>query len=452
MKLTDLNTGRDIGANCLHVEIGPFRFMVDCGLHPKKAGKEGLPNLNRLADDSLDFLIVTHSHLDHGGSVPVAARFQPNTPILLSPGTKLLLPRMLRNSCSVMMRQRDELSLPEYPLFTYGEIERLEGRLQPMPFHKPRVIEKKGEKLEITFFPAGHVAGAAGVRVVYKKERIFFTGDVLFNEQLTLTGARFPEEHFDTIITETTRGAHARKVGASREKEVNRLLETLGQTLAAGGSVLVPVFALGRMQEILALLHKARREGKLPESLVFASGLGLDLADYFDQLSREHDSVRFRRRVMQDLNVQPFRQKLVPGREPGQRGLYVISSGMMVENTPSYALAASILAHPRNSICFVGYCDPDTPGGRLQLAAPEDKFTFGSLEYIAPVRAKVEKFDLSGHADREELLAYAQAREPRNIVLTHGDPPARDWFAQALASGKNPPRIIDPVPGETYEI
>jgi Cft2 family RNA processing exonuclease len=296
------------------------------------------------------------------------------------------------------------------------------------------------------------MAGAAGVRVVHKEERIFFTGDVLFADLLTLTGARFPEEQFDCVVTETTRGARARPTGQTRESETARFIETIARTLNGGGSVLLPVFALGRLQEVLALMRQARREKKLPESLVFATGLGLDLVDYFDTLSQQHPTIRFRRRILQELNVQPLRQTLKPGREPGQRGLYILSSGMMVENTPSYALAAGLLANSNNAILFAGYCDPETPGGKLLAAKPGDKFSFDKLQYVAPVNAHIERFDLSAHAEREELLNYALGCKPKTVVLTHGDPPARAWFATELAKVPNGPRVIDPVPGEACKM
>jgi Cft2 family RNA processing exonuclease len=115
-------------------------------------------------------------------------------------------------------------------------------------------------------------------------------------------------------------------------------------------------------------------------------------------------------------------------------------------------VAASLLSRPHHAICFVGYCDPDTPGGRLLTTKREQEFTFDKLEYTTPVRTAVHKFDLSAHADREELLAYAQARKPRTVILTHGDPPARAWFAEAFARQKHAPQVIDPVPGKRFEV
>jgi Cft2 family RNA processing exonuclease len=452
MQLTDLNPTHDIGANSLLLELGPFRLLVDCGLHPKQIGAAALPALHRLDGAPLDALIVTHAHLDHGGSVPVLLRRHPNLPVLVTQPTQALLPRMLRNSCSVMMRQREELGIASYPLFTFGEIERLEGSLWAQPFGRTRVLEKDGHRLELTFVPAGHVAGAAGVRIVVDDRRIFLTGDVLFSDQLTLTGAKFPDETCDTLITETTRGRTARAAGTTREGERDRLVDAIEQTLAGGGSVLIPVFALGRMQEVLALLHRARSAGRLRPAPLCVSGLGLDLADHLDALARKHKSIRFRRSLLTDLGAQPLRLDLVPGREPDARGIFLISSGMMVEHTPSYAAAAALLGRPRHAVFFVGYCDPATPGGELLATPREGKFRFAAYNYTTPVRARVERFDLSAHADRDELVAFARSRRPRAIVLTHGDPPARAWFADALATLDGTPRVVDPVPGETCSV
>jgi len=296
------------------------------------------------------------------------------------------------------------------------------------------------------------VAGAAGVRIVHNQKRYFFTGDVLFADQLTLEGARFPEEEFDLVVTETTRGARARKAGTTRDSEAERMIAAIDKVLGDGGTALVPVFALGRMQEVMALVREARRAKKLRSSLIFASGLGLDLVDYFDTLAQTNPSIRFKRKILKEMNVQPLRQKLGPGREPGQRGLYIVSSGMMVENTPSYALASGLLAQPRNGVFFVGYCDPETPGGKLLAAKPGEQFSFNTLQHVTPVHAKVERFDLSGHAEREELLAYAAARKPKTVMVTHGDPDARKWFAESLGRLKDAPRVIDPVPGDVINV
>jgi Cft2 family RNA processing exonuclease len=143
---------------------------------------------------------------------------------------------------------------------------------------------------------------------------------------------------------------------------------------------------------------------------------------------------------------------MTPGEDPHQKSLYIISSGMMVERTPSYTLASGLLGHPRNTIGFVGYCDPETPGGKLLAAAPGDDFIFEAASVRTKIKARVERFELSGHADREELLEFALQTEAKHIILTHGDPPARAWFAQQLAQQAPKSKVIDPIPLQTYQL
>jgi Cft2 family RNA processing exonuclease len=448
MKLTDLNRDGGIGANCLLIELGDFTFVIDSGLNPKKVGRETTPDFTTLRDRNLDFVILTHCHLDHLGSLPILLRHHPETRVLTSIPNTILAPRMLRNSVNVMKRQREEHGISEYPLFTHSEVDRLKARFFSMSFGHPRRVDLDTDEIEITLFPAGHVAGAAGVQIIHKHRAIFFTGDVLFDDQRILPGARFPRQHFDTVITETTRGASPAIAGKSRHEEVERLLQIINNTIHRGGSVLIPVFALGRSQEVLTILNDARQAGHLVECSVFGGGLGMDLANYLDQIAHKTGLVRFNRGILKQLGVRPCPRQIKPGKEPQEPGIYVLSSGMMAENTPSYGLAASLLGHHHNAVCFVGYCDPDTPGGKLLATKSGDRFLFETLNYQCPVRAEIERFELSGHADREELLEFALQAEPRAVVLTHGDPEARAWFLESMASQSPEIKIVNPIPLE----
>ena len=450
--LTDLNSEQDIGANCLLAEIGPFRFLMDAGVHPKKLGTAALPRLGQLPE--LDFVVLTHCHLDHLGALPVVLRRQPRVEVLCSPASALVAKRILRNSVTVMMRQREEAGVRDYPLFTYEEMDAVEKALRPMPLLSRRVLRGVGNaEIAVTLHPAGHVAGAVGCLLEYKHRRIFFTGDVLFHDQETVARAEFPPAPVDTLVTETTHGAAAPMEGISRAGETARLLEMINGVVAHGGSVLIPAFAFGRMHEMLMLLGEAKRRGALVDCPVFCSGLGIDLADYFDLMTRKTGAVNFRRRVLQELGVKSLSQRFVPpGRDLPEKGLYLLSSGMLVENTPAWRVAANLLDHAHNAVCFVGYCDPDSPGGRLLGCRRGDTFPFPGLEHVAHLKARVEQFYFSGHAGRDELMAFARQCDPRSIVLTHGDPPARKWFEETLAEELPRARVFNPVPGVPVQV
>ncbi|KXU37229.1 MBL fold metallo-hydrolase [Cephaloticoccus capnophilus] len=454
MKLIDLNREGGIGANCLLLELAGLRILVDCGLNPKQVGRAATPDLARLRELPLDLIIITHCHLDHIGSLPVVMREHPSTPVIMSSSSRLLIERMLRNSASVMKRQKEEENIPDYPLFSHAEIERLRGRMMGLAFGQAKRFRghHSGSEIELIFHPAGHVAGAAGVELVHKHRHIFLTGDVLFEDQRIVPGAKFPSGHFDTLVMETTRGDTDSSDIALRGDEFARLVKSINDTIQRGGSFLIPIFALGRMQEVLTVINDARKFGRLVDCPIYASGLGMDLVDYFDEISRKTRHIHFNRSIVKDLQLQPLPRKLEAGKDPQQNALYIISSGMMVEKTPSNTLASGLVGHARNTIGFVGYCDPDTPGGQLLASKPGDSFLFEKAGVKTKVKARVERFELSGHADRDHLLQFAVQAAPRAIVLTHGDAPARKWFSNQLTEQLPNAKVIDPTPGEEYQV
>ncbi len=452
MKLKDLNRDGGIGANSLFVQLGDLNILVDCGLNPKKTGRAATPDLGHIRGVRLDLIIITHCHLDHIGSLPVAMREHPDTPVIMTTSSRILIERMLHNSANVMLRQKEEENIPDYPLFTHEQIDQCSRRMIGLPFGHAKHFRGAKDEIEIILHPAGHVVGAAGVEIRHKERAIFFTGDVLFENLRTLPGAKFPAGHFDTVVLETTRGTTERPLGKERVNEIARLINTINQTIEAGGSYLIPVFALGRMQEMLSVLHDARRFGRLRDCPIFAAGLGIDLSDYVDAIARKTGHANFNRNIIKELKVKPTPRKLKPGEDLRQKAIYLVSSGMMVERTPSYMIASGLLGHVRNGIGFVGYCDPDTPGGELLAAKEGDTFEFSAIGVRTKIKAQVDRFELSGHADREELVEFAVQTSARSVVLTHGEPEARQWFAEELARKMPGAKVLDPVPLKSYQV
>lgn len=428
----DLNTAIDVGASAHLIEMDGIRLLLDCGMHPKKLGFEGLPNLSAIEDDTLDFIALSHAHLDHVGSLPILAARQNFAHILAGEVTADLALRMLRNSRNVMARQREEFGIKEYPLYSFEQIDALRPRILPFAMSRPRAFEVENKKIEICFHRGGHIPGASAVSVKTAKESLLYTGDISFRNSQLIKGAEIPAEKCDVLIMETTRGLSARAAENSYESECERFIESVAEVLKDGGSVLVPAFALGRMQEILQLVKKGRASGLIPSEFpVYAAGLGIDLSEYMLRQARKSAGVSFDKTAYELIT--PFRDKITPAQDFERKGIYIFGSGMMLENTPSYAAASALMEHQGNAIFFVGYCDPDTPGGRLLKKAKGDTtFVFQNLNYIAKVNCKIDKFDLSSHADRDELLNFALRCDPRVVVLTHGEEESRNWFMDEL--------------------
>jgi Cft2 family RNA processing exonuclease len=187
---------------------------------------------------------------------------------------------------------------------------------------------------------------------------------------------------------------------------------------------------------------------------IFASGLGLSLTEPLAQLSAKNRELIFKQHIIDDLKVRSIQQSsyLKPGQNPSKPSIFVVSSGMMSENTPSYNVAAALLEHLQNGIFFVGFCAEDTLGKKLLDTPFGELFSFDALHYKAPVRARIEHFDLSGHADREELLQMALQMDPRVIILDHGDAEARQWFVDNFTELAPRIQIVNPEVGIEYSI
>lgn len=447
MIYTDLNTDIDVGASAHLLEIGGFSALVDCGMHPKKIGIEGLPDLKKIGDDTLDFIALTHSHLDHVGALPIVAEHQNMAHILMGEVTSDLTLRMLRNSRNVMAKQREELGIKEYPLFGFSQIDAIKNKILPFTLNHPRAFENSANRVEIEFYRAGHIPGATAISFKTPKESVLFTGDISFHPSQLIKGSSIPDGKFDVLVMETTRGEIERQENVTYESECERFVTSVGRVLDDGGSVLIPAFALGRMQEVLQLIKNGKRSGEIAaDTHVYCAGLGIDISEYLLRESRKNNGVSFDKTAY-DL-IEPFREKIVPAQDFSKKGIYVLGSGMLLENTPSYVAASALMEHPQNAIFFVGYCDPDTPGGRLLKKAKGDTtFAFQNLGYIAKVNCRIDRFDLSSHADRRELLDFALRCDPRVIVLTHGSEDARAWFMDEIMDVAPHITIIIPRPG-----
>ena len=450
MLFTDLNEQGGIGASATLLEIGPYTLLIDSGIHPKHDGIESLPRLDKIRDKQVDCIILTHCHLDHVGSIPVAARYFPDAEILMTRASSMLAPRMLRNSVNVMQRKREETGLKEYPFYTFKEIEALEERILGLSFERAFFLDHHGPEIAITLYPAGHVAGAAGVKIDGCGESVFLTGDCLFRDNMTLPGASFPDCGIDTLIMETTRGATEPTASPEREEEWDALFDDMRKTFERGGTVLIPVFALGRMQEMLTQVADRRNEQWLQNIPIFCSGLGMDLVDYFDQIAKRVGGLNFSRKVVKQLKVRPPDWNWCRGKQPKTPSLLLLSSGMLVEHTPSYRMASGLLHDPKNLIQFIGYCDPDTPGGVIQGMKIGEEYLFEVLDYKAELNIEILRYDLSGHAERTELQDFAETVSPKRIILTHGDLEARDWFLDTLSASLPETEVINPEPLQAH--
>jgi Cft2 family RNA processing exonuclease len=458
MRIINLNPDTDIGASAWFVEIDGHRLLMDAGTHPKREGHASLPLYQAIAKEEVDAIAISHCHHDHVGSLPLAIRQFPRAHVLLTELSYFLIERVLHNSVNVMKRQRDEMGIKEYPLYSHDELDDIAPLFQGYKYNREIdwAAHHKGRaglpSPTLEFYDAGHALGSAGIMVRGSKETLFYTGDVAFRDQTILKGARFEDLQADVLIMETTRGNRATAAGFTREAEIERLTNALHVVLARKGCVLIPTFALGRTQEILALLALLMRTGKLQNQPIYIGGLGRVFTEIYDleahRAHRQHQNLR----LTEALNLivlekgQAEKMKLSGGR------IFVVTAGMMSEHTAAHDLAARMIGDERQAIFFVGYADPDTPGGRLKAAKAGETFTFSGSAGEVTKRCQIEDFDLTAHANREELLDFVGQISPRAVLLGHGDADSRQWFEDQIRTRHPKIKVIQPEPGKSVEV
>ncbi|HTV62997.1 MAG TPA: MBL fold metallo-hydrolase [Verrucomicrobiae bacterium] len=453
MDITNLNPDTDIGASGWLVEIGEHRILLDAGMHPKREGREGLPMFGKAGHLEVDAIAVSHCHHDHVGALPVACRRFPRAHVLMTELSYFLVERVLHNSVNVMVRQRDELGIREYPLYSHDEVDDIAPQFQGFKYNREiewAAFQKSRAGLPsptLEFFDAGHTLGSAGILLRAKKETLFYTGDVCFHDQTILRAARFDGVKADVLIMETTRGNRETPGDFSREKEIGRLVTAIHEAQSRKGCILLPSFALGRTQEMLALLALLMRAGKLKPQPIYIGGLGRVFTEIYDleahRTNRQHLDLQLNEALQLIVleKGQAEKMKLSGGK------LFVITAGMMSENTAAHDLAARMIGDERQSIFFVGYADPDSPAGRLRAAKHGETFVFSPSAGRMTRHCEMQEFDLTAHANREELLEFVGRVSPRAVLLGHGDDAARNWFEENIRERWPKIKIFQPHPG-----
>ncbi len=454
---TSLTRAVGIGANSYLLEVEGRRVVLDAGLHPRLEGEEALPQWGGLGEDSVDAVVVTHAHQDHVGALPVLLRRQRRASVFMTEATLAMGEVMLHNSVNVMLKRRDE-GIGGAPLFTHREVDLQARRWTKAPLRQRFSLE--GERLgpeeeepSIEFHDAGHILGSAGTLIRSGGRTLLYTGDVNFADQSLMQAARFPEHSVDVLVIEATRGDRATPEGFSREAEERRLAESIGAVFERGGCVVMPLFALGKTQEMLALFHQFRRRGWLGmDCPIYIGGLGAKLTQVHDRLAsqtpRQYPGLQLLDQVA------PY---VVGGQEarslPMKRGrIYALSSGMMTEKTVSNTVASLMLSDPLHALFFVGYADPESPAGRVRSAAHGSMVELSAQLPSQPLRCQVEAFQLSGHASRENIREYVNRVRPGKVVLVHGDEPAVDWFRTTLSADLPGSAVMVAQPGVSLEL
>jgi metallo-beta-lactamase family protein len=447
VRITFLGAAGEVTGSCYLVQTEAAGFLVDCGLF--QGGKDAAPkNLAAFPFDvrTIDFVLVTHAHLDHSGLLPRLVALGYRNPVYCTPATADLLEIMLRDSAYIQEKEAawenerrggDHRALPAVaPLYTMAQAEASFSLLQGVGYReefKPR------PSVRVQFQDAGHILGAAitevRVRDAGRDVKVVFSGD-LGQPGRPVVRDPTPIEDADVLLVESTYGNRDHK---GWQATVDELVDALDDTLQRRhGNVIVPAFALGRTQELIALLAQlaiAKRVGRLNVFVdsplaTAATQVTLKHADLLDAETRDglarllHGKLPVRVRFTEDVADSKKLNLIHSG------AVIIAASGMCDAGRIKHHLEHNI-ARRECSILFTGFQAGGTLGRRIVEGARSVRLFGESF----PVRAKVYTLGgLSAHADRSALLAWLRAfrRPPRQVFIVHGELETARLFAQSV--------------------
>lgn len=271
-----LGAGQDVGRSCIILKILDKCIMLDCGLHMGITDSRKFPDFSLLPKENfnVDLVLVTHFHLDHCGALPAfTEKTDFKGPVLMTQPTKCLFPYMCEDFIRVIGMTSD------LQTYTSEDILSCLRTVQTIELHETKIIDD----IKIKCYYAGHVLGACMFSISYKDYTVVYTGDFNSSSDRHLGAAWIDKLRPDLLITESTYATTVRESKRSREKE---FLSVIQSTIDNGGKVLIPVFAVGRAQELCILLETywARKGNK--QGVYFSGGL-IDKANFFYKIFLE---------------------------------------------------------------------------------------------------------------------------------------------------------------------
>lgn len=442
--------GKVTGSNFL-IEGSKGKILVDCGL--EQGGDfctEEVYGAFPYDVKSIDALVVTHAHLDHIGRIPKLVKDGFNKKIYMTPPTRDLTELILRDSVGILGEDARRRGVPA--LYSEQDVDTALSLIETLDYH----VEKQvASGISVYLRNTGHILGSASVRIKGGDgDTLALSGDI-GNSPSPLLPDWEPITDTETLVMESTYGDRLHE----HKDERNSLLKTELQTaIKRGGTILIPAFSLERTQLMLYELSKFFDSGDLPKIPVFLdSPLAIKITAVYEKWGPTYFKPAVEDEIKREGSVFefPFLKKTPSRQDAGEiertpNPKIIIAGAGMSHGGRIGGWEAQYLPDPATTLFMVGYQAPGTPGRRLIEGAASVRLSGNDVK----IKAKVEKLEgWSAHADRDELLKFAQATLPhtKNIFVALGEPAVERFLAQRIHDYLDTNAIV-PEMGQTWEI
>lgn len=420
IKVTPLGAGQDVGRSCILVSIGGKNIMLDCGMHMGYNDDRRFPDFSYVTQngrltDFLDCVIISHFHLDHCGALPYMSEMVGyDGPIYMTHPTKAICPILLEDFRKITVDKKGETNF-----FTSQMIKDCMKKVVPLNLHQTVQVD---DELEIKAYYAGHVLGAAMVHIRVGSESVVYTGDYNMTPDRHLGAAWIDKCRPDVLISESTYATTIRDSKRCRERD---FLKKVHETIERGGKVLIPVFALGRAQELCILLETFWERMNLKAPIYFSTGL-TEKANHYYKLFITWTNQKIRKTFVQ-RNMFEFKHIKAFDRSyadnPGP--MVVFATPGMLHAGQSLQIFKKWAGNEKNMVIMPGYCVQGTIGHKIlngqRKLEMEGRATLD-------VKLQVEYMSFSAHADAKGIMQLIRMAEPRSVLLVHGEAAKMDFL------------------------
>ncbi|MCD6549861.1 beta-CASP ribonuclease aCPSF1 [Candidatus Micrarchaeota archaeon] len=439
VKATALGGFKEVGRSCVLVQTPNTNILIDCGINsetfePSKA----YPYLSEmhLEPSDLDAVIVSHAHLDHSGFVPYLYAYGYDGPVYCTPPTRDLTVLLQMDYLNVIARNGVD------PPYSIKDIHHQLINTVPVDYNE--VVDITPE-VKLTLYNSGHILGSAQVHLHIDNglHNLVYTGDLkyalrkrdmarLFDPATTV----FPR--VETLFIESTYGGREDYM-PPREESEKKLIEIINETVNNGGKVLIPVFSVGRSQEIMLVLEEAAKKNDVKYN-VYLDGMILE-ASAIHTAYPEYLKSSLQKRILS--NNSPFESEIFEIVKTDRKEIVegdpcvILAPSGMLTGGPSVEYLRLMAEDPKNALVFVGYQSVLSLGRKIQRGAKEVPLINPETKKSEMVRInlRVETVEgFSGHADRRQLLSYVSrlSPKPKRIFTMHGDDRKCDELARAI--------------------
>lgn len=442
-KFFGLGGCNEVGRSCHIVEYKNKVIMLDAGVHPGLTGFSSLPFYDEYDLSKVDILLISHFHLDHAGTLPYVMQHSNfKGRVFMTHATKAIYRWLLQDFVRVTSigngrtmdsgangLGRDGSS----NLYTDDDLIGSFDKIETVDYHSTMEIDG----IRFTAYHAGHVLGACMYLIEIGGLKILFTGDYSREEDRHLQVAEVPPSKPDILITESTFGTATHEPRLQKEHRMTQLIHS---TLLKGGRVLMPVFALGRAQELLLILEEywSQNEDLQNINIFYASSLARKcMAVYQTYTSIMNDKIRQLTSSSGEAH-NPFDLKFIKSIRSLEKfqdmgPCVVVASPGMLQNGVSRELLEKWAPDPKNAVIMTGYSVEGTMAKDL-LSEPHSIPSIANPEISIPRRLLIEEISFAAHVDFQQNAEFIDEVNPLKIILVHGESNPMGRLKSALLS------------------